>query len=262
MRASVAAILLLVGTLPVPSAGQSPRGLTRSPVETMLERARDLHFRMRPAKAMEVYRSVIERYPEHRATLVGAAGEALTLGILASDDNDAARWYDESAQYARRALQVSPDDPEAHSWLGAALGRQALQQGPRSRVQLAGQIREHARATLAADSAHARGHHVLGLWHAEVERIGGVSRFFAEHLLGGEALEGASWDEALQHLERAVELAPQVLIYRIEWARALADRERVDEARSQLRRVLEDPVLHPVDPMVKQRAQELLKALR
>ncbi len=254
-------IVLLVAPAVQPARAQTPRGLGTSTVEATLERGRELHARMKPAQAMELYRSLVERYPEHPEVLTAAAGEALTLGILASEEEDARRWYEEAEEYARRALAVAPEDPDAHFWLASALGRRSLLEGPRDRIRLAEEIRDHARSALEADSSHAGAHHVLGMWHAETERVSGVSRFFAEHLLGGGIMGEASWEAALEHLRRAVELAPDILLYRLELARALLDRERSEEARTQLRDVLERPASNPVDPLVKQEAQELLKSI-
>lgn len=211
---------------------------------------------------MDLYRILVERYPESARVLSAAAGEALTLGILAGEESDALRLFREAEEYARRAVDVSPDEADGHYWLGAALGRRSLLEDPRDRIRLAGEIRDHALEALALDSTHAGAHHVLGMWHAEVERTGGVSRFLAEHLLGGKVFEHASWEDALSHLGRAVELAPDVLLYRLELGRALRDRDRDEEARHELREVLDRPTLQPIDPLMKQRAQELLKSIQ
>lgn len=263
MRSQMVLVATLTTVTAVSVGGQTTREITTSsPVDEALERSRNLHERMQPADAMDLYRSLVERYPENPEVLSAAAGEALTLGILAEEESDALRWYRESEEYARRSVDANPALPDAHYWLAASLGRRALRDTPRRRIRLAGEIRKHALEALDRDSTHAGAHHVLGHWHAEVERTRGLSRFFAERILGAEIFEHASWEEALAHLRRAVVVQPEVLFYRLELARALRDRGQEEEAWTQLREVLERPTLDPIDPLMKQRAQELLKSIR
>jgi Tfp pilus assembly protein PilF len=128
-------------------------------------------------------------------------------------------------------------------------------------VRLAEEVRRQALRVLELDSLHAGAHHVLGQWHAEVRRLSGVSRFFARHVLGAEVLDQASWDQAVRHLERAVELAPQGIIHHLELARVYLDRDREADARDELREVLQRPALEPTDPLHKQEAVRLMGEL-
>ena len=260
MRPSAIALLLLaIGGNGPPLAAQSVRGPDTGP-EASLERAEELHYRMRPRDAMDTLEAAVERHPDDATVLVPAAREAINLGILASDDERSERWFRAGEDYARRALAADSSDLEARYWLSAALGRRALLEGPRARVRLAGEIRTLGDWILARDSTHAGAHHVLGKWHAEIRSLRTVTRFFAEHLLGGDEFDDASWDAAVRHLERAVDLSPGMLLFRMDLARVYAERQRPDDARRQLREVLERPTIHPIDPQIKQEAQELLKA--
>lgn len=241
------------------AAGQTPLGPIPSPAPS-IDRAEELHYRMRPRDAMDTLEAAVERHPGHEGALLAAAREALTLGILSSEADESERWYQTSEEYARRALEVDSTSLEARYWLAAALGRRALMESPRSRVRMAKEIRTLADRILAGDLDHAGAHHVIGMWHAEIRGLRSVTRFFAEHLLGADEFDDASWVAAIEHLERAVELDPAMLLFRIDLARVYAERDRPEEARAQLREVLDRPTIHPIDPRLKQEAQELLKA--
>ena len=260
MRPCAIALLLFTSAAAgQPLAAQSLPGRDGDP-EASLERAEELHYRMRPRDAMDTLEAAVERHPDDPQVLVPAAREAVNLGILASDEEQAERWFVQAEDYARRAVTADSSSLEGRYWLSAALGRRALLEGPGTRVQLAGEIRGLADWVLARDSTHAGAHHVLGKWHSEIRSLRSVTRFFAEHLFGGDEFDDASWDAAIRHLERAVELSPAMLLVRLDLARVYAERDRPADARRQLREVLERPTIHPIDPRTKQEAQELLKS--
>jgi len=260
MRPTSIVFLLVVVSGEI-AAAQTPRGLIPSPAPS-IDRAVELHYRMRPRDAMDTLEAAVERHPSHEGALVAAAREALNVGILSSQEDESERWYRRSEDYARGALEVDSASLEARYWLAAALGRRALMESRRSRVRMAEEIRTLADQVLAADSAHPGAHHVLGMWHAEIRGLRSVTRFFAEHLLGADEFDDASWAAAIEHLQRAVRLEPEMLLFRMDLARVYAERGRREEARAQLREVLDRPTIHPIDPRIKQEAQELLKDLQ
>lgn len=229
------------------------------PVETLLASGDRAHGQLRASEALEFYETALARDSTRYEALWKAAREAVNVGMLSDDDPDDS--YRKAAEYARAALDSEPEGVDARHWLSVALGRLALEEGVRTRVRLAGRIRELARSVLANDSLHAGAHHVLGQWHAEVRRLSGFERWFARKLLGGEDFDEASWEEARRHLERAVDLAPGMLIHRIELARIYLDIDRDGLARAQLEEVLVRPSVEPTDPLHKRQAREMLDGL-
>jgi tetratricopeptide (TPR) repeat protein len=115
---------------------------------------------------------------------------------------------------------------------------------------------------LEIDSTAAGAHNVMGEWHAEIQRLGGLTRFAAERLLGADTFRLASWDEAVRHLTRAVELEPGAIIHRLALARVYLDLGQEAEAVTQLLRAVELPTLQPTDPLNRREAEELLRRLR
>lgn len=189
-----------------------------------------------------------------------ASRAAVDVGQDAGED-EAEAWYGRAEEWARQATDVAPDIPEGHLHLGQALGLVALDAGVRERVRLSEEIREEALATIEADSSYAGGWHVLGRWHKGVMELSGAGRFFARTFLGGEVLGEASWEKAARFLQRAAELEPGRIVHHLELATVHIERERPDDARASLEKVLSLPARDYHDCVYRAEARELLDGL-
>lgn len=230
-------------------------------VDDRIARGDALHEQFRPLEALALFEEVIVSDPGSYPALWRAARETVSLGMLAAQEDDARRWYQKGEDFGRRAVEAGSGRTEGHLWLTIALGRRALSEGPRTRVRISEEVRAGALQILELDPRNAGGHHVLGQWNAEVVRLRGFTRLLAGRLLGGSSFQQASWEAALQHLTRATELAPEVLIHHFELAQVHLDMGDEERAREALREVMDRPALEPVDPLLKQRALEILRRL-
>lgn len=165
--------------------------------------------------------------------------------------------YRRAEQLARRAVAFDSTRADGYFALAMALGRVALSQGRKSRLDHAAEIYDAATRALAIDPDHDGAHHVLGLWHAEAMRISGFSRFMARNILGGKVLGKAKWDSAVVHLERAVALDPARIYHHLDLARVYVDRKRYAEARAQLAAIDSLPDRVPLDPRYRREAAAL-----
>ena len=261
-RTTLLPVLALVALADVAGA-QTPRGSPArgAAADSLLEEGDRAHAALRPLDALGEYLRILDSEPDRYAALWRAARETVNLGMLASDSQERKARYAQAERYARSARAAAPSSSEGAEWLAIALGSEARDAGPRMRVRLAVEARDVALAALALDSANAGAHHFLGEWNAEVMRLSGVERWLARRLLGGSIFEEASWEEAERHLRASVALDPRGLMRRLDLARTCVDLGRLDEARALLREVLERPAVEPVDPLHKQAARELLRAL-
>jgi tetratricopeptide (TPR) repeat protein len=114
-----------------------------------------------------------------------------------------------------QAVAELPDHANTHYTLALVIGRysqrisilKALADG------LAGRVREHLERTLAIEPRHAEAHLALGLFHAEI--IGKLGS------LAASLTYGATASAALDHFRRALALAPDSPIIRMEYANGL-----------------------------------------
>lgn len=235
-------------------------GLLAQAEEPWIEASERFRSPHRPDSALAALDSGLLRAPTSYALLWRASREALSLGM--TEDGDArARHFAEAVDYGRRAIAVDSSRIEGRAWLSAALGRYALDQGPRTRVQLANEIFALASGVVESDANNGVAQHVLGQWHAEVLRAGRLTRFIARRLLGGDTFAHASWDEAVLHLEAAVRAEPTALIHGLELARVYLDVGRREDALAELQRVLALPDTEATDPQHRERARALLEQL-
>lgn len=164
-------------------------------------------------------------------------------------------------RYARRAVALAPGEANAHFALAMALGKAALTKGRRERVRYALDIRAEADRTLELDSRHDGAYHVLGRWHAEIERLSNLEEFFAKKFLGARVFGDASWDAASQHLETAVLLRPDFIYHRLGLAEIYVDMKQFDKARAQLEIIPSLPTRDVMDPEYRRQAADLLRRI-
>ncbi|MCI0407017.1 MAG: tetratricopeptide repeat protein, partial [Acidobacteria bacterium] len=145
--------------------------------------------------------------------------------------------------------------------LANAVGRASLTKSKKERVRRAAEIRHEALRALEIAPDHDGAHHVLGRWNAEIMRLSGLTRFFAKSFLGAGIFNQASWKNAIDHMEKAVALAPDNVYHRLDLAEIYVDRDRYSDARAQLELVQSLPVVDVMDPIYKESGAELMKRI-
>jgi tetratricopeptide (TPR) repeat protein len=153
---------------------------------------------------------------------LGALGAAVANKAVAVDSIYSARSEAQvlkalEAGVARgeRAVSELPDHANTHYTLALVLGRysQRISILKALAAGLAGKVREHLERTLALESHHAEAHVAFGLYHAEiVNKLGSIAAGLTY---------GATSGGALEHFRRALALAPDSPIIRMEYARGL-----------------------------------------
>ena len=214
------------------------------------------------AAALDHYESAIKLDPREFTALWKASREAVDIGEAETNDGRRASLNARATDYARRAVALNDQDADAHFHLSRALGRTALTLGPRDRVKYAGEIRVQALRALELKPRHPGALHVMGVWNAEVMRLGGVQRLFAKTFLGGALFDRASWAEATRYMQQAVAVEPDRLIHRLDLARVYRDSKHPADARAEYVLALKAPLADPNDELYRRAAEAELKALR
>jgi uncharacterized protein HemY len=122
-------------------------------------------------------------------------------------------------------------------------------------------IRAEALLALQYDSLNPGALHVLGVWNAEVMRLGGFQRFIARTLLGGAVLGKANWHDAQTYLEESIAVDPNRLIHYLDLGLIYTDVGKKAQARQMFEHVLAMPVREYNDPHYKEEAQRRLAGL-
>jgi tetratricopeptide (TPR) repeat protein len=212
--------------------------------------------------ALDEYRLALSLEPKNYEALCKASRTEVDLAerLAAGPAHDSLQA---SAQrHAEEAIAVNPHDAGGHFALARALGRKALSVGTMERIRYAKRIRLEALEALKYDSLNAGALHVLASWNAEIMRVNGLERIFAEHFLGAKVFNEASWDRAQQLMEEAVRLDPDRLVHHLDLGAIYADRGEKAKARAQFEFILRAPVREFNDPLYKTKAADRLKQLR
>jgi tetratricopeptide (TPR) repeat protein len=248
--AALAVAALVIGA--TPAAAQSPAELVALGDAAYKER--------RQQDARDHFVRAIAADPTNYEALWKASRSEIDLAEIASRPAVDA-LLSAGQQHAEAAIRARPTDAEGHFSLARALGRRALSAGPRDGIRLSTIIRDAALTALKIDGTHAGALHVLGMWHAEIMRISGLSRMFARTFLGAEVFSAASWDEAQRLLEASVQHDPNRIIHRLDLAGIYTDRGDRKRARELYLSIASAPIVEPNDDLYKKQAAERLKRL-
>ncbi len=165
--------------------------------------------------------------------------------------------YARAERYAARAVSSDSMGADGHFALAAAVGTGSLIHKHEARIRRAAIIRRETVRAIQLNPRHDGAYHILGRWNAEIMRLSGISRFFAENFLGAKVFKQASWKRAITNMEKAVELDPKRIQHHLELARIYADQKRPADAQAQLRLVETLPVRDAVDTILKRQGAEL-----
>ena len=170
--------------------------------------------------------------------------------------------YAEARAFAERAVRANANGADGHYMVAVSIGRVALNLGARQRVRLASVIRDEALRATELNPRHDGALHVLGRWNAEIQRLPGLTKFFAKTFLGASVFNQATWDNAESYLTQAVNNDQQNIYHHLDLAEVLRDMNKPAEARTHLEQVAQLPLgCDPMDPTYKQQAAALLQEL-
>jgi tetratricopeptide (TPR) repeat protein len=246
------ALTVLLGTSTVAAAQSTAAELVR---------AGDAVVIVDPAAALRSYRQAWALDSTSPVIAMKVAGAALDLAEFAPQRRQQREGFADGERWARLAMRLAPSDPDVLFTVARAIGRTALAQSPRDRVRYGKDVRELALGALAVAPRHPGALHVMGMWHAEVMRLGSVERFLARALLGGQVLGTATWDDAQRLLEGAVAAEPTRAVHHLDLAKIYRDRRDLARAREAAEAALACPPMEFNDPSYRRDAQRLLEAL-
>lgn len=240
------------------AAEDAPSHQISSEPDPKLERADSVFYAGNPERALELALESLEEDPESYAALWRAASYAVGLGVLEEARGEGLGRFPEALELAERARAVRPEGIDGRYWEVAALGRVAMNAGLRDASGYAERIRDGAVWLLDREPNHAGAHHALGRLYFELMSISAISRFLGRTFTGGTALDEASWSCARVHLERAVELEPDMLLYQLDLARLYRERGEARQARAILEALADAPIRQPPDRVFRAEVRAML----
>jgi tetratricopeptide (TPR) repeat protein len=189
--------------------------------------------------ALAAYRTAHAQAPDNYEATWKLARALADKSTLTKDRNEQKQYCVEAEQLARAAVTFKPDDSKGHAYLAVAVGKLALYEGGKRKVELGNEVKREAERAIKLNDKEDLAYHVLGVWNREMAELNWVLRKFAELLYG--KFPAASLDNAVADLKRAGELAPQVVAHRVEYGVTLTDMRRWQDANKALETALAMP---------------------
>ena len=174
-------------------------------------------------RARDALESEVARTPSLDALLLLAWAHLLWADYRAPDVNAKLASYERGRDVAKRAIEMAPRSPEAHLWYAANLGRWAVTKGKLQAAFLLSTLRQEIQTVLELDPDNVPGLAVAGSFYLETPS-----------LFGGDV------PRAEGYLRKALALDPHFTRARVELARCLIAQGRYDEARQELKTVLDE----------------------
>ncbi|MCC6349476.1 MAG: hypothetical protein IT347_07795 [Candidatus Eisenbacteria bacterium] len=255
-RAPLAALaaLLLVASGPI-------RPVEAKTAEELLAEGDQQYAAAHLPEARSAYAAALQEAPGSYAALCRLSRAESELGELQKGDEQRATRA-ASVEHARAAIKAAPDSAGGHVWLAVALGRQALSEGPKTRLALSREIKSEVDRALQLDPNVGRAWHVLAMWNLKIAGLSAIERMAANLVLGG-VPKGASFEQAEQDFQKAIALEPDYVNHRLEYGRLLKDRGRKADAKRELEKAVSlPPTSSALDARYQAEARELLAKLR
>ncbi len=158
---------------------------------------------------------------------------------------------------AQEAVQKAPGDGDAHLALAIAYGKMADFVDNKTKIQYSKYLKAEAEKAISLNPKLDDAYEILARWNFEMANLNVVERGFAQLFYG--ELPPASKERALEYFRKAIALAPDRIIHHAEYAKALDQLGRQNEAKAQWRKVLQ---LRPDDQGDRAYQQESARQLR
>ena len=190
-------------------------------------------------------KEALEKYREAYITKEDAYGGSWRIarahywiGDHTPDKAEKKRIFEQGIYYAKKAVELGPEEPAGYYWLGICYGVYGEAKGVLKSLSLVKPIKEAMNKVLALDPAHDDGgpDRVLGRVYYELPGFAGGSK-----------------KKSLEHLLRSKELGPRVGLTRIYLADTYLSLDEVEKAREELEFVLG---MEPDPDLVAETAEE------
>ena len=209
--------------------------------------------------ALTNYRRAVELDSSNYEALWKLARAYVDVGMTLPK-REQPQHYALGEKLARRCATLYPDSANGHFFLAVALGRVALYEGGKRKIQISKAVKAGAERTLQADSKHDGAMHMLGRWNYELADLNFVERTVAKIVFGG-LPTGASYEQSARYFEQAINLSPEKPMHHYEFARALLKLDRDTDARQHLEQCIALPDVFWDDAQHKLEARKLLEKL-
>jgi tetratricopeptide (TPR) repeat protein len=227
--------------------------------DQLIEQGDTFYAKLEAANSLKFYLPAEKLEPNNVRLLVRISREYRHLMFDTATPMEKVSLGSAALTYARRAVTLAPDDPEAQLAVAISYGKLQPFEGNRQKLDAARIIKDAVDRVIRLDPRSDLGWHVLGRWHMAFAEVSPTKRALA--LLTYGKLPDSTYEDAARCFEKAIELNPNRLMHYIELGRAYAHMGRTDDARSLITTGLGMRETEKDDPETKRLGRELLASL-
>jgi tetratricopeptide (TPR) repeat protein len=218
------------------------------------------YAKLQAIDALRFYLPAEKLEPNNERLLVRISREYRHLMSDASKPEEKRRLGGIAVDYAKRAVALGPNDPDAQLAVAISYGRLEPVEGNWEKIEGSRIIKEAADKVIKLDPRSDLGWHVLGCWHKGLADINPVKRALAQ-VIYGEALPASTYEEAARCFQKAIELNPSRLMHYVQLGQVYAQMGRTAEARRLITKGIAMQETEKDDPETKRQGQEVLAQL-
>jgi tetratricopeptide (TPR) repeat protein len=205
---------------------------------------------------IKAYRGALEVAPDSYEALWKLARALTDRATLSKQPDEQKNLCVEAERLARTAVTRNPSDSRGHAYLAVAVGKLALFEGGKRKVELSKEVKAEGDKALQLNPDDDVALHVLAIWNREMVELSWFLKSFAQLLYG--KFPPASLDTAIADLRRATTLQPEVIPHHVELGITLAAAKRWREAKAELEKGLALPTGWVTDDYYRALARENL----
>ncbi len=227
--------------------------------DELIEKGDVFYSRLQATEALQYYLPAIKLDPNNVRLLVRISREFRHLMSDAARPAEKLRLGNTAIDYAKKAVALAPEDPDAQLAVAISYGKVQPYEGNKDRFDAVRIIKEAVDKVLKLDPHSDLGWHILGRWYAGLADISSVKRALSQVTYG--KLPSGTYEDAAKCFEKAVQCNPNRLMHYIELGAAYAKLGRNAEARTLITKGLSMHETEKDDPESKREGREVLSKL-
>lgn len=217
------------------------------------------YARLQATEALAFYLPAEKLVPNNVRLLVRISREYRHLMSDATKREDKLLLGGTAVGYARRAVALAPNDPEAQLAVAISYGKLLPLQSSKEQYANSRVIKTAVDRVIALDPGNDLGWHILGRWYFNVADLNSVKRALAQLAYG--TMPAATYADAERCFLKGIELNPNRLMHCIELGRTYAQMDRDEEARRFIVKGLAMTETEKDDPATKEQGRQILRKL-
>ena len=233
-------------------------GLAQSQdVSALIKQADALDSQGRPFEAIQLLKQAEKVSPNDPQILIGLSEDYSDAVDASKGESQKLAYAKLCMDYAKRAVEVAPNNANAHVCLAVAYGKMTDFVDNKTKMQYSKVVKSEAEKAIELSPRNDVALFILARWNFDMATLNPILKAIAETLYG--QLPPASKEKAVEYFQRAIAIAPDQIMYRAEYAKALESMGRTQEAKAQWQRVAQ---LKPTGAEDRSYVAEAMKKLR